>query len=138
MIEFDLMMDITGLEEEVINNYLNRGKEELEGLTPEQNEERAILNKIYEIFDIKTNQNARNVLEQLFAKKYRPLPVFNDYDREGQEHTPTFTVRLNETITLKGKIYHLNIEGVASKLKHTQIMAAEKACDIIYLPYNKI
>ena len=135
---WDLMMDRTGFEEEVIYDFDNKGKKDLEGLTPEQIEERKNLLKIYGIFDIKTNQNARNVLEQLFAKMYITLPNFNDYDPEGQDHAPTFTVKLNETITLKGKTYFLIVEGVANKLKHAQIKAAEKACDILYLPYDKI
>lgn len=135
---WDLMMDRTGFEEEVVYEFENKGKKDLEELTPEQILERNELLKIYGIFDIKTNQNARNVLEQLFAKMYISLPDFKDYDSEGQDHAPTYTVRLNETITLKGKTYTLKVEGFANKLKHAQIKAAEKACDILYLPYNKI
>ncbi len=135
---WDLMMDRTGFEEEVIYDFENKGKKDLEGLTPEQIVERNELFKIYEIFGIKTNQNARNVLQQLFTKMYITLPDYKDYDPEGQDHAPTYIVRLNETITLKRKTYHLNVEGVASKLKHAQIKAAEKACDILYLPYIKI
>ena len=138
---WDLMMERTGFEEEVINNYLNKGKEELEGLTQEQIEERNNLLNYYGFLDIKTNQNARNVLEQLFAKIYRSpdlLPDFNDFDKEGPDHAPTHTVRLNETITLKEKKYLLKVEGVAGKYKPAAIKAAEKACDILYLPYNKI
>ncbi len=131
-------MDRTGFEAEVISDYENREKEELEGLTPEQTEKRKELLKMYDLFDIKTYQNARNVLEQLFAKYHKPLPDFTDYKPEGRDHAPIFMVKLNETITLKGKTYILNVEGVASKLKHAQIKAAEKACDILYLPYNKI
>ena len=77
-----LMMDRTGFEAEIISDYENRRKEELEGLTPEQTEERKELLKIYDLFDIKTNQNARNVLEQLFAKYHKSLPDFNDYKLE--------------------------------------------------------
>ncbi len=138
---WDLMMEKTGFEEEVINNYLNKGKEELEGLTPEQNEERENLHEYYALLKLKTNQNAKNVLQQLFQKKNRSpdlLPDYNDFDKEGSDNDPTFTVRLNESISLNGKNYELKVEGIASKLKHAQIKAAEKACDILYLLYNKI
>jgi len=138
---WDLIMEKTGFEEEVINNYLNKSKEELEGLTPEQIKEREELLKYYALLEIKTNQNAKNVLQQLYQKKYRSphlLPDYDDFDKEGPDNDLTHTVRLNETISINGKTYELKTQGAAKKLKHAQIKAAEKACDIIYLPYNKI
>jgi len=113
----------------------------LEGLAPEQIKEREDLLEYYELLEIKTNQNAKNVLQQLFQKKYRSphlLPNYNDFDKEGPDNDLTHTVRLNESISINGKPYELKVEGVAKKLKHAQIKAAENACDILYLPYNKI
>ncbi len=138
---WDLMMEKTGFEKEVINNYLNKGNEELEGLTPEQIEEREKLLEYYALLEIKTNQNAKNVLQQLFQKKYGSayiLPNYEDFDKEGPDNAPIFTVRLSESLSINGKAYELKVEGFASKFKHAQIKAAEKACDILYLPYNKI
>jgi len=138
---WDLMMKKTGFEEEVINNYLNKGKEELVGLSLEQIGEREKLLEYYDLLEIKTNQNAKNVLQQLFQKKYSDpnlLPKYDDFDKEGPDNATTFTVRLNESISINGKTYELKVEGVASKLKHAEIKASEKACDILYLPYNKI
>ena len=54
-------MKKTGFEEEVINNYLDKGKEELKGLTQEQIKEREGLLEYYALLKIKTNQNAKNV-----------------------------------------------------------------------------
>ncbi len=138
---WDLIMEKTGFEEEVINNYLNKGKEELEGFTPEQLEEREKLLEYYDRLQIKTKQNAKNVLQQLFQKKYGSayiLPDYDDFDKVGTDNDPTFTVRLNESLSINEITYELKVEGVASKLKHAQIKAAEKACDILYLHYNKI
>ncbi len=138
---WDLIMEKTGFEEEVIKNYLNKGKEELKGLTSEQIEEREKLLEYYVLLGIKTNQNAKNVLQQLFQKKYRSpyiLPDYDEFNKEGADNDATFTVRLNESISINRKTYDLKVEGVASKLKHAEIKAAEKACDILYLPYNKI
>ncbi|MHA1377846.1 MAG: ribonuclease III domain-containing protein [Candidatus Helarchaeota archaeon] len=137
---WDLMMDKTGFEEEVIKNYIDRGKEKLKGLTQEQLKERENLISYYKELGIKANLNARNVLEQLFAKIYRSPerpPKFEDFVKQGPDHSPTFTVRLNETITIKGKTYHLIVEGTAISKKIAAIKAAEKACDILYLLYNK-
>lgn len=138
---WDLIMEKTGFEEEVITNYLNKGKEEVEGLTSEQIEEREKLVEYYDLLNIKTNQNAKNVLQQLFQKKYGSaylLPNYNNFDREGPDNAPTFTVRLIESLIINGKTYDVKTEGISSKFKHAQIKAAEKACDILYLPYNKI
>ncbi len=138
---WDLMMEKTGFEEEVITNYLNKGKEELVGLTPEQIEEREKLLEYYDLLKIKTNQNAKNVLQQLFQKNYGSayfLPNYDDFDKEGPDNALTFTVRLCESLSINGKAYDINVEGISSKFKHAQIKAAEKACDILYLPYNKI
>lgn len=138
---WDLIMEKIGFEEEVINNYLNKGKEELEGLTQEQIEEREKLLEIYTLLEINTNQNAKNVLQELFQKIYgspQLLPNYDDFDKEGPDNAATFTVRLNESLSIKGKTYGLKVESIASKLRHAEIKAAEKACDILYLPYNKI
>ena len=61
-------MEKTRFEIEVINNYLNKGNEEIEGLTPEQIGERKELLEYYALLEIKYNQNAKNVLQQLFQK----------------------------------------------------------------------
>jgi len=138
---WDLMMEKTRFEKEVINNYLNKGNEEIEGLTPEQIGERKELPEYYALLEIKTNQNAKNVLQQLFQKKYRYpslLPDYSDVDKEGPDNDIIHTVRLNESISIIGKMYELKVEGVAKKIRHAEIKAAEKACDILYLPYNKI
>ena len=138
---WDLMMERTGLEEEVIDNIRTRGQEELESLTSEQIEERRVLRSYYDFLDIKINQNARNVLQQLFQKMYKSsdnLPDYNDFTKEGSDKCPTYTVRLNETISIKGNIYELKFDGVASKLKEAEIKAAEQVCDLLHLPYNKI
>ena len=138
---WDLMMERTGFEEEVISNFLNKGIKELEGLTPEQIQEREKLLEYYDLLQIKTNQNAKNVLQQLFQKKYGSaffLPNYDDFDKVGPDHAPTFTVRLNESLSIKGKDYEIKTEGIAIKFKHAKIKAAEKACDILYLSYNKI
>ena len=138
---WELIMENTGFEQEVIDNYLNKGKETLEGLTPKQIKERENLLENYALKGIKTNQNAKNVLQQLFQKTYmfpELLPNYGIFDREGPDNAPTFRVRLDESISINKKIYELKVEGVASKLKHAQIKAAEKACDILYLHYNKI
>lgn len=138
---WDLIMEKTGYEEDVINNYLKKGEEELKGLTQEQLKERKNLQDYYNLIGIKTNQNARNVLQQLFAKIYKSpdlLPKYDDFNKKGNEHKPEYTVKLNETITINEKKYLLTVEGVASQLGIAAIKAAEKACDILFLPYNKI
>ena len=138
---WDLMMEKTGFEEDIISNYLNKGKEELVGLSLEQIGEREKLLEYYDLLKIKTNENAKNVLQQLFQKKYGSaflLPNYDDFDKDGPDNAPTFTIRLTESISINEKTYELKVEGIASKLKHAQIKAAEKACDILYLPYNKI
>ncbi|MBD3228185.1 MAG: hypothetical protein GF329_08345 [Candidatus Lokiarchaeota archaeon] len=138
---WDLMMEKTGLEEKVIDNYLNKGKEDLDGLSPEEVEQIIDLRDFYDSLDIKTNQNARNVLEQLFNKIYSSpdrLPNFDEFDKKGPDHAPIFTVRLNESITIKGKTFNLRVKGRAGSLKRAQMKAAEKACDILHLSYNKI
>ncbi|MEE9379048.1 MAG: ribonuclease III domain-containing protein [Candidatus Lokiarchaeia archaeon] len=138
---WDIMMEKTGVEEEVINNYLIKGKEELKGLTQEQIKEREGLLEYYALLKIKTNQNAKNVLQQLFQKEYKSpdlLPDYNDFDKEGPANEPTFTVRLNESISIRGKTYKLKVKEFAGKQRIAEIKAAEKACDLIYLRYNKI
>ncbi len=138
---WDLMMEKTCFEEEVINNYFNKGKEELKGLTREQIKEREELQDYYTKLKIQTNQNAKNVLQQLFQKKYGSphiLPDYSDFDKEGPDNDPIFTVRLNESISISGKKYELKVEGIGSKLKIAEIKAAEKACDLIFLRYNRI
>lgn len=138
---WDLMMNKTSIEEEVINNYLNNEKEGLKELLPEQIEERGNLREYYTLLKINTNQNAKNVLQQLFQKIYRaphPLPNYKIFHIEGPDNAVTFTVKLNESLSVNEKIYDLKVMGVASKIKNAQIRAAEKACDILYLPYNKI
>lgn len=138
---WDFIMKKTGLEEQVISNYFSREQEKLEGLTQAQIEERDKLLEYYDILDIKTNQNAKNVLQQLFQKIYRSPQLIPDYyesDPEGPENKPIHTVRLTETISIKGKTYHLNVKGIANKKTTAEIKAAEKACDLLYLPYIKI
>jgi len=138
---WDMMMEKAGFEEKVINNYLYKGKEELKGLTQEQIKEREGLLEYYALLKIKTNQNAKNVLQQLFQKIYKSpdlLPDYTNFDKEGPDNTPTFTVRLNESISIRGKTYELKVEGVAGKQRIAEIKAAEKACDLIYLRCNKI
>lgn len=138
---WNLIMKKTGFEEEVTNNYLNKGKEELKGLAQDQIKKREELLNYYAQLKIQTNQNAKNVLQQLFQKKYGSsyiLPDYSDFDKEGPDNSPIFTVRLNESISINGKKFELKVEGIAGKLKIAEIKAAEKACDLIFLRYNKI
>lgn len=138
---WDFIMKKTGFEEQVISNYFNREQEKLEGLTQVQIDERKKLLEYYDILNIKTNQNAKNVLQQLFQKINRSpqlLPDYYDSDQKGPDNKLEFTIELNETISIKGKTYHLKVKGIANKKRIATIKAAEKACDLLYLPYIKI
>ncbi|MBD3353036.1 MAG: hypothetical protein GF364_16265 [Candidatus Lokiarchaeota archaeon] len=137
---WDLIMKKTKIEDTLLSSHLDTESIENDQLTPSQIEERKTLRRYYESIEIKTDQNARNVLEQLFAKVYGDpsmLPDFNDFEKTETVDGPRFIVRLNETIILLEKKYYLHTEGVARRYKLAQIRAAEKACDMIYLPYTK-
>ena len=60
-----------------------------------------------------------------FFRKNTDLPIFflimMILIKRGADNDATFTVRLNESISIYDKTYELKVEGVSSKLKHAKI-----------------
>jgi len=138
---WNLIMEKTGFEKDLFDNFFNHHDNESKDLTPEEIEEKKRLTAYYDSKGINRNQNAKNVLQELFQAYYKPLKIYPNYfliEERGPDHSKTFKVALKESIKLLGKTYWLKVEAEAKKKSHAEIKASEKACDIIYLSYNKI
>jgi ribonuclease-3 len=113
---------------------INKKKSKSMPISAEEKQNKETMQNFYRELGL-TPKNAKSILQELCQKQNLEIPQYEQIERLGPDHDPTFKVKVSAVLFNHPPIWTYTTVGVGKSKKLAEIKAAEDLCRQIFLDY---